>query len=254
MFNMKTFKQFICEQKQNEAPRGVIFDDNKAIVGKEHEKPLILSDDLVEKIKKIGDNYGYWYEGNGGDVESSRPLPNNKKDYKGSFDENFANSIKDEPPEFYYLIFSNVTVNHNIRRVTNPHLSIFNSLLHGYTENNKKYHLYYLGQVTPKDVTLKNFLEMISDNEYDFVQMSKMMATKENTTEFLRVGEKRMWPKDWEKYPYNAGKVAKKASDKRDKYLVDQKEGVYVVGSGHLTGILELDKSLEMIGGEMANK
>ena len=59
---MKTFKQFICEQKQNEAPRGVIFDDNKAIVGKEHEKPLILSDDLVEKIKKIGDNYGYWYD------------------------------------------------------------------------------------------------------------------------------------------------------------------------------------------------
>jgi hypothetical protein len=84
--------------------------------------------------------------------------------------------------------------------------------------------------------------------------MSKMKATKENVTKFLRTGEQRMWPdKDWEKYPYPAGKVAKKANDQRDIYLLKQNAGVYFIGAGHLLGLLRLDDSLKMIGGEKAN-
>ena len=250
---MKPFRQFLYEQKQSEAPYGVIFDGDKAIVGKAHQKPLILSDELIKRIKNIGDKYGYWYEGGGGDVESSSPLPTDKKDYKGSFDEEFENSISGTPPEFYYVMFANVTVNHNIRRLTNSDVSIFDSILQGYTENNKKWHLYYLRHVAPKADTLKKFFEMISDEKYDFLEMSKIKATKENATEFLRTGEKRMWPSsNWAEYPYNAGKVAQKANKKRDEYLIDQKNGVYVVGSGHLVDLIKLNKSLKMIGGEKA--
>ena len=50
---MKSFKEFIKEQKENKAPYGVIFDNNKIIVGKDHKKSLILSDDLIKKIKNI---------------------------------------------------------------------------------------------------------------------------------------------------------------------------------------------------------
>ena len=251
---MKSFKEFIKEQKENKAPYGVIFDNNKIIVGKDHKKSLILSDDLIKKIKNIGDKYGYWYEGNGGDVSSSNPFPTNKNDYKGSFDDEFEKSIKGEPPEFYYVMFSNVKVNNTIQKLTNPRFSVFDSVLHGYTENNKKRHMYYLRNVSPKATTLKKFFEMVSDDENDFLKMSKMQATKENSEKFLRTGEKRMWPSNWSEYPFNAGKVAKKANHQRDEYLANQKSGVYIVGAGHLIDIVKLNKAFKMIGGEKAKE
>lgn len=252
---MKTFRQFIREQKESEAPRGVIIDGNKAFVGKAHKEPLILSDELLEKIKEIGNKYGYWYEGNGGDILSSSPLPTNKDDYEGSFDRDFEKSIDGEPPEFYYVMFSNIKVNHAIRRLTNPRLSIFDSILRGYNEENKHWHMYYLRDVLPRAATLTKFLQSVSDDEHDFLEMSKMPATKENSQKFLETGEKRMWPpKNWKEYPYNAGKIALKANSQRDKYLASQKTGVYVVGSGHLVDIVKLNNSFKLIGGEKADQ
>lgn len=251
---MKTFRQYIREQKESKAPHGVIIDGNRAFVGKNHGKPLILSDDLLEKIKDIGDKYGYWYEGNGGDVASSSPLPNDKKQYEGSFDDDFQESVKGTPPEFYYVMFSNVDVNKAVDKLTNPKLSIFDSIMSGYTEDKKKRQLYYMRDVSPDANTLKKFLQMVSDDEHDFLEMSKMPATEENSKKFLKTGEKRMWPKNWNEYPNNAGKVAQKANSRRDRYLADQKEGVFVVGSGHLVDIVKLSKSFKMIGGEKTDQ
>lgn len=250
---MKTFRQFLKEQRMNDAPRGVIFNGNAAYVGKAHLKLLELSDDLIEKITRIGNRYGYWYEGNGGDVASSSPLPNDKKQYEGSFDDDFLKSIKGTPPEFYYVMFSNVDVNKAVDKLTNPKLSIFDSIMSGYTEDKKRRYLYYMRDVSPDANTLKKFLQMVSDDEHDFLEMSKMPATEENSKKFLKTGEMRMWPKNWNEYPYNAGKVAKAANDQRDKYLTSRKQGVYVVGSGHLLGLMQQDKSLKMIGGEKAD-
>ena len=251
--DMKSFKQFLREKKESEAPYGVIVDNNRIFVGKGHQKPLILSDDLIQQIKKVGDKYGYWYEGNGGDVTTSAPLPTNKNDYEGSFDRKFEKSVSGEPPEFYYVLFSNIKVNHAIRRVTNPKMSIFDSILDGYNEDGKHSYMYYIREVSPKAETLKKFLKMVSDDEYDFLAMSKMTATKENSKKFLETGEKRMWPaKNWDDYPYNAGKVAQKANSQRDKFLASQKAGVFVVGAGHLIDIVKLNKSFKIIGGEKA--
>lgn len=252
---MNTFKQYLEEQKSNKAPRGVIFNNNSVYVGKSHKNPLILSNDLTKKIIEIGNKYGYWYEGRGADVPTSSPLPTNIKKYKGSFDEDFENSIKGTPPEFYFVMFSNVDVNNAVNRLTNSKLSIFDSIINGYTEDNQRRYLYYMTQRSPNSNTLTKFLKMISDDNYDFLEMSKMKATKENSKKFLKTGEKIMWPaKNWQEYPYKAGKIAQIANDRRDQYLIDRKQGVYVVGSGHLLGMIKLDKSLKLIDGKEADK
>ena len=51
----KTAKKEIQQKLHGKitAPRGVIFDGNKAIVGKEHGKPILLDDELLEKIKEF---------------------------------------------------------------------------------------------------------------------------------------------------------------------------------------------------------
>ena len=126
---MLSFKHFLYEQKKSEAPRGVIFDGNKVFVGKAHMEPLVLSDELVEKIKEIGDKYGYWYEGSGGgDVPTTTGF-NNKSKYEGSWDHEFQKTVKGYPPEYLYTIFANTNVNHQRDNLLNPSISIFDSIM-----------------------------------------------------------------------------------------------------------------------------
>jgi hypothetical protein len=66
---------------------------------------------------------------------------------------------------------------------------------------------------------------------------SKVVATKENVDKFIGRGEQLMWPKNWEQYPNPAGKLALKANDYRDKWLLSQTEGVYFVGSDHIKAL-----------------
>ena len=245
---MKTFKQFISEQKKSEAPRGVIFDGNKVFVGKEHMEPLVLSDELVEKIKEIGDKYGYWYEGSGGgDVPTTTGF-NNKSKYEGSWDNEFQKTVKGYPPEYLYTIFANTNVNHQRDNLLNPSISIFDSIM----KSHKKFG--YFKNRELDDSTLKKFLSMCSEKDVDFLKLSELPATKENVNMFLDKGESLSWPKNWKEYPNNAGKVAKKVEDARNTFLLNRKTGVYFAGSGHLIELLRLDDSLKMIGGEKAEK
>lgn len=242
---MLGFKHFLYEQKQSEAPGGVIFDGNKVFVGRAHMKPLILSDELIEKIKTIGNKYGYWYEGNGADVPTTTGF-NNKSKYEGSWDDDFIKTIKGYPPEYLITLFSNTNVNHQRENLLRPSTSIFDSIM----KAQKK--IGYFKDREFDDSTLKKFLSMCSEKDVDFIKLSELPATKENVNMFLDKGESLTWPKNWKEYPNNAGKVAKKFEDARNTFILNRKTGVYFAGSGHLIELLRLDDSLKMIGGEKA--
>lgn len=241
---MKTFKQYLREQKESEAPQGVIFKGDKvAFVGKHHGKPIKLGNQILDKITSIGDQYGYWYEGNGGDVSSSRPLPSDKKDYEGSWDDEMRKSIKGYPSDFLYVLFANPEVNNQKDWMTNPSMTIFDSLM----KNNKR--MYFKDRAFDSDTAIK-FLRDCSQKDTDFLEMSKQMATKENVAKFIDTGDKLMWPDNWDEYPNNAGKVAHRANQIRDKFLFSRESGVYVTGAGHLKDVVKLSDSLKITGGE----
>jgi hypothetical protein len=85
--------------------------------------------------------------------------------------------------------------------------------------------------------TLQKFFKSVSEGPYDFVEMSQLPATEKNVRKFFTLGEKLMFPKNWEEYPYRAGRVAKSVNDLRDKFLATRKKGVYVAGSDHLKAV-----------------
>lgn len=242
---MKSFRQFLYEKPQESpAPYGVIFKSDKvAFVGREHKQPLTLTNELVGKIKDIGDKYGYWYEGNSGDVSTTTHFSDKSK-YEGSWDHEFESTIKGYPPEFLYTIFTNTNVNGQKKKIPNESKSIFDSIMALQTK------IAYLKDRKFDELTLKKFLSMCNENNTDFVEMSKLPATQNNVNSFLNKGEKLMWPKNWVEYPNKAGKIAKKVDDMRNKFLLNRESGVYFAGSGHLVELMRLDSSLKMIGGE----
>lgn len=246
---MITFRQFIVETKNiSEAPYGVIFKNNTiAYVGRNHGKPLVLSTSLIKKIKEIGNKYGYWYEGNGGDVESTSNF-HNKKIYEGSWDHEFSKTLKSYPPEFLYTIFTNTNVNKQKEKIPNKQKTIFDSIMSLQSE------ISYLKHKSFDEKTLRKFLMMCSEDNVDFVKMSQLPATSENVNDFLDKGESLMWPKNWKDYPNKAGKVAKKVDDMRNIFLLSRESGVYFAGAGHLIELQKLDKSLKILGGERAEE
>lgn len=243
---MKTFLEFISENK-SEAPYGVIFDDNKAYVGSGHGNPIQLSEKIKKKVLALANDYGIWYEGNGGDVEPNVKLFGDKKEYEGSWDVEFSKTVKGYPIHFIGGIFANVKANNMVDKFVSPKLSIFDSLI-----KNQKGNKYFEDRNYDKN-DLTNFLIAGSEDDVNLLKLSKLPATKENVHKFLTTGEKLAWPKNWMEYPNKLGKLAKKAEDQRNSYLLNCKSGVYIAGAGHLLEIKKMDKSLTMIGGEKAN-
>lgn len=249
---MKSFKQYITENN-SDAPRGIIFHgEKKAFVGKGHGEALKVSDDLLTKIKAIGDKYGYWYEGDGGDVSTSTGF-SNKKDYEGSWDDEFIKMQKGYDPAFLYTIFTNTNVNKQKKYIPANGMTIFQSIMKLQTK------IGYMKDRKFDGDTLTQFLKQCSENDVDFVQMSKLPATKENVNKFLDKGEKLMWPeKNWDKYPNRAGKLAEKIDILRNQYLIDIESGIYFAGSGHLIELKKMlkrqNESFTMIGGEDSGK
>lgn len=244
---MLSFKQFIIEEKSS-VPYGVIFKGDKvSFVGRNHGKELKVTDDLHDKIKKIGDEYGYWYEGDSGDVSTTTGFTN-KSTYEGSWDDEFIKTVKGYPPQFLYTIFANTNVNGQKKNIPNKNKSIFDSIMSLQSK------IAYLKDRKFDSNTLTKFLKMCNEKDIDFVKMSKLPATQENVNKFLDKGESLSWPKNWKDYPNNAGKVAKWVDDERNKFLLSRESGVYFAGSGHLIELLKLDKSLKMIGGEKADQ
>lgn len=242
---MKTFKQYIREQKESAAPQGVIFKGNKvAFVGEEHGTPIKLSPDILQRVQDIGKKYGYWYEGSGGGADNNKKNFGDRSNYEGSWDDEFREDVDGYPIEFIYTLFSNPEVNGQKENLIDPKLSIFDSIL----KNQKKFSFFKDREYS--SAQLKEFLTKASESDTNFMELSRQPATKENAASFIDKGDKLMWPKNWEEYPNNAGKLAKKANDMRDEFLLSRTEGVYFAGSGHLKNLITLDSSLKMIGGE----
>ena len=243
---MKTFKQFMREQTEDLAPQGVIFKGDKvAYVGAEHANSIKLSDELLSKVKVIGNKYGYWYEGSGGDANTNSKTFGPKSSYRGSWDnDGFNKEVKGFPYEFIYTLFANTEVNGQKKSITDPTLTIFDSIL----INQKKFSYFKDRKFTAEDLT--KFMSSASEKNVDFIELSKQKATKENVNSFIDKGEELSWPKNWEEYPNNAGKLAYKANRARDEYLAKQESGVYFAGAGHLKELLKVNKTLKLIGGE----
>ena len=226
-------------ENNSSVPNVIFLNDKAAIVGQEHGKKLKLSSDDAEKIKTIADQHGAWYEGNGMDQELTKGIID---DYQGSWDDDLLSpAIKGYPAAFLYVLFSNIKENDTVEGKigSDPDSTIFDRILNTQPSTN-----YFPDRQFDAD-TLKKFLQSVSEGPYDFVQMSQAPATEQNVAKFFKLGEKLMWPDNWEEYPNRAGRVAKSVNDLRDKFLASRKRGVYVAGSDHLKSVQQfLDQTL----------
>lgn len=215
----------------------VFLNDETVIVGQEHGHPPKLSAETLKKVQDIAAKHGAWYEGNGGDRAYTKGIIDS---YKGSWDNIVNDQIKGYPPEFLYTLFSNVDANDRINKIgADPKVSIFDRIMATRKDN-------YFADRVFDEKTLTKFLHQVSQEGYDFLEMSKQPATKQNLTRFLKTGEKLMWPSNWETYPNPAGKVANKANKVRDNWLVNAPPGVYIAGSGHLVGVSKISGKREV--------
>lgn len=233
----------------NQAPYGLMFfNNNKVLVGDNHSSPIELSKDLQDKIVNIGKQYGYYGEGSGisnnpavKNSEVYKALLNTKAKDKGSWDALIKPPNKSD---FLYALFANVKANHRLKK-----------LLAAVQEGDT---IYDLIQRTKNDFAatkgtsnsdLDKFLKDISGT-YNFVELSKQPATKENLNNFLNKGESDMWPGNWKEYPNPSGKVARNATKFRDEWIIKAGPGVYFIGNGHLKDIAEMKGGGKIIGGE----
>lgn len=233
-----TIREILFEnENENKKTSGVIFlNDRTAIVGITHGQKLELSPDTANKVKAIAAEYGAWYEGNGMDTPYTKGIID---EYRGSWEDDLLNkSIKGYPYEFLFVLFANIKENDTIRGKIgfDPSVTIFDRILKTQRSIN-----YFVDRTFTAN-TLTQFLEAVSDEKHDFIEMSKKPATEKNVTEFFELGSALSWPSNWDQYPYNAGKVAERANLVRDEFLASRKSGVYVTGGGHLIAISKLSK------------
>ena len=210
----------------------VIFSGNKAFIGAEHGKPISLSSADQKKVESLAHEHGVWYEGAGGDIAPNKGLLA-PEDYEGSWDAEFAKSVKGYPYEFLYTLFTNTAVNKQAKALVAPSKTIHASMM----DAQKK--IGYFKDRRFTEETLTKFLKACASVGLDFVAMSQKKATADNVTHFLKAGERLMWPSNWADYPNAAGKVAHKAEKMRVKFLKNAPSGVYIVGKDHLRFLLD---------------
>jgi hypothetical protein len=228
------------------APFGVIFKGDKvAFVGCTDNKLLTMSDDIKDKVFKLIDEQGIWYEGNGANVTKQRQFFGfSKATYENSWDDVFERTVSNYPYQFLYTIFTNIDANKQDIVLTKNSKTIFESIMAaqgkvGYFKDNRKF---------TKQILTK-FLKEMSYSKTNFLEMSEELATKKNVKSFLKAGEKLMWPRDWDEYVGRAAKMAKYANDRRCRWLLDRTHGVYIMDAKRLTELLRLRASLKMIDG-----
>jgi len=227
--------------ESSKAPHGVIFKSSKvAYVGQAHGHSVQLDKEVKEKIIDIINNYGAWYEGVGSDREFVKDLTTK---WKGSWDDKANNEIKNYPSYFIFVLFSNTKENDQ-KNILPGKGTIFDRIIQtqrswGYFKDGRKFN----------DEDLIKFLKSCSEPDIDFLELSTKEASTKNVNEFITLGEKQMFPKNWDQYPTPSSKVAKQANDYRNKWLLKQKKGVYFMGSGHIKEIGELS-NLKIIGGQ----
>jgi hypothetical protein len=178
-------------------------------VGQAHGKDA----PIPPQVKAAINQYGAWYEGDGGDKMKG-------VSYTGSWDDALAKDVKGYPKEFLFVIFTNTEVNEQ-KKILVGAGTIFDRLLKTQGEYG-----YFKGRKFSAE-TLTDFLKTMGA---EYLKRSKAEATKQNVNAFISMGEKDMW----ESGTTSARKMADKANKYRDMWLLSQPEGVYFVGSDHL--------------------
>ena len=188
---------------------------NLIFVGQVHGKKVLLP----PQIKAAAEKYGAWYEGDGGDKIQGIS-------YKGSWDDAAAKDIKGYPKHFLFVIFTNTAKNKQ-KEILVGNGTIFDRILR--TQNNLGY---FKNKRFDADI-LASFLKEMGN---DYLQLSRAQATKGNVDEFINKGERAMW----ESGNTLAKKMADKANNYRDMWLLSQPKGVYFVGSDHIKALESL--------------
>lgn len=187
-------------------------------VGQEHGKDI----KLPSEIKNLANQVGAFYEGAGGDKLSGIK-------YKGSWDDLASKSVKGYPSEYLYTIFTNTDVNKQKDALVS-NSTIFDSIL----KNQQQIGYFKDRRYGPKE--LNSFLESMGQ---EFLSDSQKAATEKNVESFLKRGEKLMW----ESGDTKARKMADKANESRQRWLLSQPKGVFFVGSDHLEMLKKLNDS-----------
>lgn len=187
-------------------------------VGQEHGKDVKLPSD----VKTLANQVGAFYEGAGGDKVAGVK-------YKGSWDDLASKSVKGYPSEYLYTIFTNTDVNKQKDALVSNN-TIFDSIL----KNQQQIGYFKDRRYGPKE--LNNFLRSMGP---EFLTDSQKSATDKNVESFLKRGEKLMW----ESGDTTARKMADKANESRQRWLLSQPKGVYFVGSDHLEMLKKLNDS-----------
>lgn len=228
--------------EKDSAPYGIIFQSpNKVIVGVDHIKKLVISDDLMSQIKNSSNGL-YYYEGAGGDnlkikqaFGDIRLLSSWDKMVKAPSDKS----------DLCYTIFS--TIGFNTKQIKNALED----------KTNKKTILDmlelsmgpFLHELAKGKMSKSNWTKFLKNCKEDFFKLAQLPATKKNVSDFIDYGNSRMWPHNWESYPNPSGKVALRMSQLRDKALIGFDKGVYFTGHGHLKDIIKIDRSLKIVDG-----
>ena len=224
----------------------ILFSGNKkAYVGVEHGKKLSIPSKDAEKVKAIAREHGAWVEGSGGDSEVAGI---DRKDINGSWDDEFQKTIKGYPPEFLYTVFTNTEVNKQENNLTKPGMTILEAI------NKAQNKVGYFKDRKFTAQTIQKFLVAASEDDTDLLDMAQENATKENVKDFLMAGEDLMWPDNWDQYPNNAGKLAKKVSDQRQEFLLKQPSGVFFVGSDHIKDLKKKSKNSTITNKRQLNR
>jgi hypothetical protein len=214
----------------------IIDKHDRAFVGVDHGITPILNPDEINTIKQIGDQYGYWYEGAGGDKEVVKPLFGNIE-YRGSWDDKISSIESQSIYTYIYTLFANTEENNTLNKVNNSQgASVFDKILNSY----KLWTHEKLKSKSKKEIRelLNQFIKELG---VDYYQDSKEDATKYNVNNFILSVEEDMWD-NWPDGENSAARLAFEANSERDQHLINTiKQGVFFIGKGH---IVLLDKLL----------
>ncbi len=209
-----------------------IIEKDRAFVGIHHGKKPKLPKEIVDIIKSIGDKWGYWAEGDGGDSEVVDEVFGDIE-YKGSWDD----YITEEPIEhekdylYCYCIFSNTKENKTIQKViAATGDTVYEKILNSYKETSYKHDSNRTKKEYEKRLT--KFLKKLGKGRLE--ESRKMIGTPKNVRKFITEIEEEMWG-DYPRAKTNAAKMALELNLNREKDLIKKiKKGVIFIGNSHL--------------------
>jgi hypothetical protein len=216
-----------------------LIDGDRAFVGAWHgTKKIRLPKAAVEEIKRIGDKWGYWYEGDGGDIPHVAKVFGDIE-YKGSWDELISGDLSKDPEHehlWVYSLFANPKENGTVERVAKaPGRTVFDRALNSY----KKW-AFPQDQRRTKAEFSKIMRRCFSKLGKEHVERSRAVATEETVRAFIYGVAEVMW-QDWPVSRTAPARLAVKANLVRDTLMLERiPRGVVFMGNSHIRMVGEL--------------